>query len=103
MGADGIVLVVLIFSAVLGAIVGFGASVIWIMKRNSELWKPRVWSGVGLGIVLALVLHFSRIPGDGVLNYWPVASVWTGALGMVGGIVARFAGSAWDRRGGDRE
>jgi hypothetical protein len=105
-GAAGLAILLLVGGAFLGALVGLVAAVLWIMKHDSQLWRPRVWGGVTLGIAVGLALPFAgRIPGSpellGMFEYWPVAAVVTAALGMLGGIVATFAGSFSDRHDGD--
>ena len=123
-GGAGVAILGLACSAVLGAIVGFVAAVRWIMTRKSEPWKPRIWCGVTIGILIGLALYFiSRLaaspPKAGVaeswpvvlargselvdnIAYWPIAAVLTSALGMLGGVFAKFAGSPWDRHDGDQ-
>jgi hypothetical protein len=104
--AAGLAILFLVGGAALGALVGLVAAALWIIKHDSQLWKPRIWGGAALGIVVGLALPFaSSIPGSpelvGILEYWPVAAVVTAALGMLGGVVATFAGSFWDRHDGD--
>ena len=99
----GLALALILFggSAALGAIIGCFVGVRWSIKHDGGLWKPRVWIGVTLGIVLGLLLQFTSILGD-LLAYWPVVAVLTAGLGMLGGAIASFAGSSWNRDDGEQ-
>jgi hypothetical protein len=131
-GVAGVAIVAFATGTTLGAIVGFAAAVRWIMMHKSEPWKPSVWRGVILGILFGLGLLvlsrlinsppqiglsriwpvafarevIDRLPGFSelvqMIAHWPVATVLTAALGMVGGLCAQFAGSPWGRHNGDQ-
>jgi hypothetical protein len=130
-GAAGLAMMLFAAGTALGAIVGFAAAVVRIRRHKSEPWKPTVWCGAGLGVLIGLVFYaLSRLvaspPAAGVWESWPVAwargviaklpdpaddlfdmlahwpiaaALLTAALGMLGGLLAKFAGSPWDRHG----
>jgi hypothetical protein len=102
-GAGGVIIILLVWAAVLGAIVGFITGIRRIKKRGLGIWKPRVWSGIGLGIVLGLATRI--LPGgpESIFKNWPTTVVLTAALGMLGGIFATLAGRLWDRRHGGEQ
>jgi hypothetical protein len=136
LGAAGLgFLALLLFAGgvCLGAVVGFVAAVRRVRTRQSEPWRPRVWCGVALGVLIGLTPYSvgrlassppqvgvpesrpvawargvsDRLPGSAtdfleLMARWPVAAgLLTAALGMLGGVVAKFAGSPWDRPDGD--
>lgn len=107
----------------LGAIVGLVVAVRWIKKHGSEPWGLPIWIGVTLGLLTGLGFHVlgrAAVPRPGLgrfaswplvlvrdalnsvpgcpdllelINFWPIAIVLAAALGLLGGHVARFAGS----------
>jgi hypothetical protein len=131
-GVAGVAIIAFATGTTLGAIVGFVVAVRWIMTRKSEPWKPSVWRGVILGILFGLALSvlsrlidsppqiglsriwpvafareaIDRIPGMPelvqMIAHWPVAALLTAALGMVGGLCAKFGGSSRDRHDGNQ-
>jgi hypothetical protein len=130
MAAGAIALFVMAGAGAIGAVVGLASAVVWIRKRGNRPWKPRVWWGSALGLLSGLALHLvgrvvanpagagmpepwpvvwvrdaiGRLPGGDelaeVLTWWPVAAVFAGALGLLGGTAAALLGAAVDRRGG---
>jgi hypothetical protein len=106
-GAGVVAIPLLSCGALMGAMVGLVAAWRWIATRNGGLWTSRIWIGIAAGSAVALLLYFANaLPGygtlGGLLQSWPVAAVLIPALGMLGGIVAAFAGSPWhhhDSRG----
>jgi hypothetical protein len=97
LGAAGLGFLLFTGSAVLGAIVGLVAAVWWIRKHDSVLWTHRIWSGITLGIVTGVALHFAnkrpRVPTlVEMFDTLPAAAVLTVALGMLGGVTAKLTG-----------
>ena len=98
LGAAGLGFLLATGSVALGAIVGFVAAVWWIGRHDGGLWTRRIWIGVTLGLVTAVVSHFAnRLPRVPTLiemfEPWPAAAVLGAALGTLGGVIAKFTGS----------
>jgi hypothetical protein len=102
LSGPALALILLRGGAVLGAIIGLVASLWRVRKPNHELWKPRVWSGITLGLAAGVVLHASSALPQAptfvrIFEQGAVAIVLTAALGMLGGCITKIAGLAWDR------
>lgn len=115
LGAAGLGFLLFTGSATLGGIVGFIVAVWWIRKHDSRPWTGRIWSGVTLGIVTGVALHFAsrspRFPFGAIVAlivavfvaaWWirnhdsgPWASrIWIGmTLGLATGFAFLFASS----------
>lgn len=102
LGAAGLGVLLFAGSVLLGSIVGFAAALWWIWKNDSRPWPRRIWIGVILGIVTGIVLHFAnrlpRVPqAVEMFEHLSAAAALTAALGMLGGMIARFTASRANR------
>jgi hypothetical protein len=121
--AGALVMTLFAAGAASGAVVGLVVAVLWIRKHRSEPWEFRIWVGVALGLLTGLGLHVlgrAAVPQPGlgrfaswpfvlvrgalrsvprcpelleVVAFRPIAIVLAAALGLLGGLAARFAGS----------
>lgn len=95
------VLLFLALGSLIGAMAGLVTAISQISQRNERSWPRIIWVGIGIGILVCAIVHFSVANSEtyGLLheifvnNWWatPIAYIFFGALGGYGcAMVAMF-------------